>query len=228
VARRDAQGGGSQYDRDRVARLFDEPGDAEGCRRRTLVSVEGSIPHEAARTAFERLELCSDDVLLDVGTGEGRLAVAAARVCRQVIGIDISKKSLERARARAREGGFDNVVFAYGAFEDLSAELRLQSFPINKILAVYSLHHLPDPLKRSSLEELAGLLCHPGRIVIGDLMFFRDPEAHRGEFDDVGFDGGETDFPAYAEYLIRCLRELGAEVSATQVHPLVGVLVGNL
>ncbi len=48
--------------------------------------------------ALDFLELGADDVLLDIGTGRGRWAVAASQHCKKVIGIDISKRMLEDAR----------------------------------------------------------------------------------------------------------------------------------
>lgn len=183
------------------------------------------VPQLVGRIAFEKLELRHEDVLLDVGTGTGDQAIAAARICRQVIGIDVSKKSLERARIKAERERLDNVVFVYGGFEDPCAELDLGSYGITRILAVYSLHHLPDQLKRRSLTALADLLRRPGRMVIGDVMFFDDPNKHREEFDEIGYDAGDTDFPSRVEYLTDFLEQIGAEVHVQQVHPLAGVAI---
>jgi len=186
-----------------------------------------NIPQIAGRVAFEQLELKSEDVLLDVGTGIGEKAIAAAYICCQVIGIDISKKSLERARIKAAQENLNNVIFAYGSFEEPCAELNLLSYGITKILAVYSLHHLPDPLKKESLSTLAKLLHRPGRIVIGDIMFFEDPEKHREKFGEVNYDAGNTDFPSRVEYLTEYLEHIEAKVHFKQIHPLVGVIIAD-
>ncbi|KYK28551.1 MAG: hypothetical protein AYK19_20850 [Theionarchaea archaeon DG-70-1] len=138
-----------EYDRERIARLFDSKTKTD-----IHAGLHESIPEKASRIAFEQLELKSEDMLLDVGTGTGDTAIAAAGICRQVIGIDISEKSLEKARQKAFQKKVDNVTFAYGAFEEPCAGLDLTSYGITKILAVYSLHHLPDPLKRKSLQIL--------------------------------------------------------------------------
>lgn len=186
-----------------------------------------SIPQIAGQIAFEELELSHEDVLLDVGTGTGDMAIAAACICGQVIGIDVSRKSLERARMKVERNSLDNVVFAYGGFEDPCAELDLASYGITKILAVYSLHHLPDQPKKQSLITLADLLRRPGRMVIGDIMFFEDSNEHREEFDEVHYDAGDTDFPSRVEYLTDCLEQTGAKVHVEQIHPLVGVVVAD-
>ncbi len=208
----------SKYSQERIIRIFDEM-----VGKKTIVSNE-SIPQITGDIAFERLGLKANDVLLDVGTGTGDKAIRAARLCRQAIGIDISRRSLKAAYTKASKGGLNNVTFAYGSLENPCSELDLFSYGITKILTVYSLHHLPDLLKKKSLKTLVNLLHRPGRMVIADLMFFDDPSKYRRQFDEVAYDDGDTDFPSRVEYLTECLKQLEARVRITQVHPLVGVL----
>jgi len=217
----------SKYDRKRIARLFDNMTDTKSTKGEQTAGSDEDIPRVASRVAFEQLELTGEDVLLDVGTGTGDMAIAAARTCRQVIGIDVSKRSLEQARIKAEQENLDNVIFVYGAFEEPCAELDLTLYCITKILAVYSLHHLPDQLKKESLITLSNLLHRPGRMVIGDIMFFEDPDKFREEFDKMHYDAGYTDFPSSVEYLTECLEQVGAKVHVKQIHPLVGVIIAD-
>ncbi len=217
----------SEYNKERVAQLFDAKTATKTEAAGKTITSDQSIPQMAGERAFKRLKLKTQDVLLDVGTGTGDKAIRAAHICRQVIGIDISRNSLEIARKRASKDGLNNAIFAYGSFEDPCAELNLSSHGITKILAVYSLHHLPDLLKKKSLKTLANLLRRPGPMVIADLMFFDDPNKYRRQFDEVGYDGGDTDFPSRVEYLTECLEQFGAKVQVARIHPLVGVIVAN-
>ena len=57
--------------------------------------------------------------VLDVGTGNGRIALAVAPLCRRVLGIDRDSAALAEAKRRAAESGIDNVEFA-----DVDAEAR--------------------------------------------------------------------------------------------------------
>ena len=211
----------SKYDQERVVNIFDKAVEKE------VAAPCQSIPEIAGGIAFQELGLEAGDVLLDVGAGTGDKAIRAAHICYQVIGIDISRKSLEIASKKALEEKLDNLFFTYGSFEEPSKEFNLGQYRITKILATYSLHHLPDQLKKRVLGKLTQLLHRPGRIVIGDLMFFEDPGRHSHQFGEVGYDGGDTDFPCRVEYLAKCLEQLGAKVHITQIHPLVGVLTAD-
>jgi ubiquinone/menaquinone biosynthesis C-methylase UbiE len=206
-----------------VAQLFDNVAEEEGAVKEQ-VAREESIQQVAKRVAFEQLRLTKEDVLLDVGTGTGNMPIAATCISRQVIGIDIGKKSLKKAKIKAEQKKLDNAVFAYCSFEEPCAEINLASYGITKILAVYSLHHLPDQLKKESLVTLVNLLHRPGHIVICDIMFFDDPDKYRNWFDEVGSDGGDADFPSRVEYLTECLNKMKAKIHIEQIHPLVGVI----
>ncbi|MDE3101006.1 MAG: class I SAM-dependent methyltransferase [Chloroflexota bacterium] len=52
--------------------------------------------------------------VLDVGTGNGRLAFDVAAYARRVLGIDPSDESVRAARARAETEGIHNVEFRVG------------------------------------------------------------------------------------------------------------------
>lgn len=219
--RRDRVG---KYDRDRVAGLFDDDEYRRSFERPD--GAEGIIGY-VGRVCLERLELAEEDVLLDVGSGTGDNVIAAGSRCRLAIGIDISLRSLEVARTKAGERGLDNVSFHLGSFEDPSAEADLSSMGITKILSVYALHHLPDGLKRQGLQNLSKFLRRPGRLVIGDIIFFEDPGKHRDVWDSVLYDDGDVDFPSRSEFLVGVMEDLGGEVVIESMNPLVGVITAD-
>jgi ubiquinone/menaquinone biosynthesis C-methylase UbiE len=216
-----------KYNKKHIARLFDDIAEKQLVAGGRQLGSTKSMPQVVGEVSFEQLKLTGEDVLLDVGTGTGEMAIRAAYICRQVIGIDISRGSLKQARIMVERTDLKNIIFAYGTFEKPCSKLNLGLYNINKVLAVYSLHHLPDPLKKESLSTLATLLHRPGRMVIGDLMFFDCPNRHQGEFNKVHYDNGETDFPSQATYLTECFDQIGAEVQIRQIHPLVGVIVAD-
>ena len=210
-----------EYDRNSVAKMFDEKNYNSPAR------ASDPIHDRVSQLSIDSLELSSSDILLDIGTGNGNNAIKAAKYCSRVIGMDISQISLETARARASELALKNITFAMGSFENPSEELDITSQGITKILATYSLHHLPDKMKPAAMKNLAEILQNQGRLVLGDLMFFENPINHTADFDKAGYDGGETDFPAPVELLIDNLEKLGAKCQIEKVHPLVGVIIAD-
>lgn len=63
-------------------------------------------------------------------------------------------------------------------------------------------------------------------VVIGDLLFFENPDDYRNEFSEVGY-GPEVDSPSRVEELTKCFVNFGFTVEVHKLHPLVGVIVAN-
>jgi ubiquinone/menaquinone biosynthesis C-methylase UbiE len=57
--------------------------------------------------------------VLDLGCGDGRLALGAAPYAKEVVGIDTDRDAIASARTRARKGGFRNVRFQAAAGQSL-------------------------------------------------------------------------------------------------------------
>jgi SAM-dependent methyltransferase len=81
---------------------------------------EGRRPVEPERSpqgvspAFWRLLTCeplAGATALDVGTGNGRVALALAPRCRRVVGVDRAAEPIAEARRRAAAAGLTNVEF---------------------------------------------------------------------------------------------------------------------
>jgi precorrin-6B methylase 2 len=68
-------------------------------------------PHDVVETMLELAELSEDDVLIDLGCGDGRIVLAAARnYGARGIGIDIDPELIERAKRLAKASGVDHLV----------------------------------------------------------------------------------------------------------------------
>jgi len=59
-------------------------------------------------------QIAADDVVLDIGAGDLRLARRAARVCRRVYAIEIQKELLELARRDEDNTPADNLIVLHG------------------------------------------------------------------------------------------------------------------
>src|SRR5437868_10861212 len=76
-------------------------------------SPHTSIPSGVNTTFWKLLvaEPLRDAVVLDVGTGAGRVALAVAPLCKSVVGVDRESDVIEEARQRADAIGIRNVEF---------------------------------------------------------------------------------------------------------------------
>lgn len=92
---------------------------------------------------------------LDVGCGEGRLALQLADRCESAVGIDPDPGSVEAAQAAAL--GLDNLQLIGADF--LAYDFEDAQFDI--ITAVASIHHLPF---RDALDKMTMLL-RPGGVL---------------------------------------------------------------
>jgi SAM-dependent methyltransferase len=156
-----------------------------------------------------------DDVVLDLGTGTGAIALALAPDAGRVIGRDISEGMMQRAREKAEERGIENVEFGQGTFREPNVD-----GPVDIVVSNFAMHHLSDAEKREAIAAIADL--GPRRFVLGDVMFFGEPDA------DEPFYSPEVDDPATVGLLADALTDAGFALTAVEmVHEQVGVLVAE-
>lgn len=211
-----------KYDRKKVEKEFDEMAEEESIVH--WDSNRGDIITEVGNKALHLLHLNNKDVVLDMGTGRGRWALEASKHCRKVIGIDISSNLLESASKIVEERGIKNISYFKGSFENPFEEIDLRNCEINKVIAIYAMHHLTDLLKKEAVTNILKFLKKPGIVIIGDLMWDEAPEKHKNEWDKVYYDEGESDFPSSVDYMKKILIDSGAEVKYYKIHPLVGII----
>jgi ArsR family transcriptional regulator len=101
--------------------------------------------------------------VVDIGCGDGYLAIEAASWAKQVIGVDRSDEVLERARALAARRRVTNVEWRKG---DL-ARLPLRDASLDVALLSQALHHANDPER--AITEATRVLRPGGRLLILDL-----------------------------------------------------------
>lgn len=114
--------------------------------------------------------------LVDLGTGTGTLALAAAAHCRRVVAVDVSAEMLRLLRANAERAGIANVEPVLGGF----LTYEHQGEPADFAYSRHALHHLPDFWKALALQRIAAMLKPGGVFLLRDLVYSFDPsEAER-------------------------------------------------
>ena len=130
-----------------------------------------SLKSLAARPGFR---------ILEIGTGTGSFARAAARNGCKVVAIDVSTIMLEYARLKAEEEGLSSKIeLGHGGF--LSFEAHAASF--DGIETGLAFHHLPDLWKAVALDKLRDLLKPGGRLHIRDVVFTQSQEGWDAYFE---------------------------------------------
>ena len=138
-------------------------------RSRILASLQ--------RQALAELDPRSDDRVLDVACGAGKLVREIAPRVESAVGVDLAPGMIDEARRRTAEEApelagrtrfevapSDSLPFADGEF--------------TAVVCTTAFHHFPDP--EGSVREMARVLEPGGRLLIGDSVRER-PSARLGD-----------------------------------------------
>jgi len=121
---------------------------------------------------LRRLGLNQGSTLVDFGAGTGTFALAAARVCRRVVAVDVSSAMLARLHGNARRLKLANVECVRSGFLTYEHQGELADFAYSR----NALHHLPDFWKGVALQRVAAVLKPGGTFRLHDLVFSFGPE----------------------------------------------------
>jgi len=148
------------------------------------------------------LALQPDQSVLEIGTGTGEFALAAARRCRKVYAVDLSAGMLRYAEKKARARGVSNVEFLQGGF----LTYRHEGAPLHAIVSQIALHHLPDFWKQIALLRMAEMLAESGKLCLRDIVYSFDPVEYGKFFDDFISKSAEKAGPQFARNICEHVR----------------------
>ncbi|MFH1101520.1 MAG: class I SAM-dependent methyltransferase [Methanobacteriota archaeon] len=116
-------------------------------------------------------------LVADIGCGNGRHLLPCAQYCRQIIGIDISRKFLQITRKKTREKKLSNVEYLQG---NLTA-LPLKNDSLDAVLYIAAIHTIQGREQRiGSLKEVHRILKPQGIVFIS--VWSRWQEAYKKYF----------------------------------------------
>jgi ubiquinone/menaquinone biosynthesis C-methylase UbiE len=118
--------------------------------------------------------LDATSTVVDLGTGTGRFALAAARRFGQVTAVDISPAMLEYLRDRAADAAVANLACVQAGF----LSYQHAGPPADAVYTRNALHQLPDFWKAVALDRIRGMLRPDGVLRLHDLIYdFQPSEA---------------------------------------------------
>jgi ubiquinone/menaquinone biosynthesis C-methylase UbiE len=138
--------------------------------------------------ALRRFGFGGESTVVDLGAGTGAFAMAAARVCRRVVAVDVSPAMTAVLRRKATEAELANVTIVEAGF--LSYEHSGE--PPDFVFTRNALHQLPDFWKAIALARIAAMLAPGGILRLHDLVFDFEP-ADAEERIETWFGGAVSD-----------------------------------
>lgn len=127
--------------------LAPEPAPAAAVRAPDVIYVP--TPPEVVDAMLEMAEVRDGDVLYDLGSGDGRIPIAAARKFKvRAVGIDIDPERIKEAKANAKVAGVTGEV----SFRQ--ADLFTSDFSDASVITLYLLDSLNQKLRPKLLAEL--------------------------------------------------------------------------
>jgi SAM-dependent methyltransferase len=136
--------------------------------RHQVVIEQAFEPFGAA--ALARLSAAAGESVLDVGCGAGQSSLTIARsvgVSGRVLGLDLSRPMLQRARERAAEAGLGNLSFVEGDASSHVFETRFAA-----AFSRFGVMFFSDPVL--AFTHLRGTLLSGGRLVFACWQSFED------------------------------------------------------
>lgn len=119
---------------------------------------------------FESMMLSKSKSVLEIGVGTGRLAIKAAPKCKNFWGIDISPKTVKRARENLSL--YSNVKLICGDFTTHEFDRRF-----DVIYSSLTFMHIKN--KDDAINKVASLLCDDG-------IFVLSIDKNQSDFIDMG------------------------------------------
>lgn len=106
---------------------------------------------------IDKMKLNTDKSVLEIGVGTGRLAIRTAPLCEKFVGIDISPKTVDRARENLSEQ--NNATILLGDFLTFDFD---EDFDV--IYSSLTFMHIED--KQKAIDKVTSLLKKGGLFVL--------------------------------------------------------------
>ncbi|MCK8489042.1 class I SAM-dependent methyltransferase [Paenibacillus sp. MBLB2552] len=171
-------------------------------------------------TEFEHLsryqavkDMVNGKKVLDAACGEGYGSFLLSTSATEVIGIDISKESIDHAKKKYRA---DNLLFLQASVDDMP----IANESLDIVVSFETIEHVEEEIQRKFLQEVVRILNRTGRFVIStpDKSFYSDERNYQNPFHKKEF---------YKEEFIGLLKEYFGVVELFYQRQEVSMVIAN-
>ena len=134
---------------------------------------------KSAEDIIAVLGLRPEHTVIDMGCGTGAFVLHAAPRCKKIYAVDVSASMLEYLKKKAEKDNLSNIEYHQAGF--LTYEHT--DDPVDAIVSVAVLHHLPDFWKLVGLRRVADMLKPGGSLCLFDVVYSCSAREHKAEFD---------------------------------------------
>jgi ubiquinone/menaquinone biosynthesis C-methylase UbiE len=165
------------------------------------VSVDGHFKADIPQKMLELFKQERVQTVLDLGAGDGTIAVALAKQGKTMHALEISSEGIEKIKAQAQEAQVSVHVLEQDMYQPLPFEDR----SLDAVIAFQSLNHNTLPKIEKLFAEIARILKHGGLFIVKTANFnslnLKDlgdglyEDSHGGIFCTLRFSDKQTYVP---------------------------------
>lgn len=132
--------------------------------------------------------------VIDVGCGTGRFSFSVADKVSKVVGIDLSKKNIEKAKSNLSEKPNDKISFLHSSLEEIIS----QNLHFDYVVMTYVIHEVNEDERVELLNQLSKVA---DKIIIGDYLVPKPNGFWSALNEVVEFVAGKEHFTNYKNYV---------------------------
>ncbi len=138
-----------------------------------------------------------DSVIIDIGCGTGRLEFTLGDKCKSVLGIDLSKRNIDRASLKLLDQPNEKISFKHNNLSEIIEEGQTH---FDYAVLTYVIHEVNEEERISLLKEMAMV---SDKIIIGDYLVPR-PKGFGGFLSEViEFIAGAEHYRNFKSYVAK-------------------------
>jgi ubiquinone/menaquinone biosynthesis C-methylase UbiE len=118
---------------------------------------------ESGAALVAQLGIKKEDLVLDLGCGDGTTAIPEAKLGATVRGVDIAENLVAAGNQRVRQEGLSNIIFEQGDASDLN---QLDDHTVDLVVSIFGAMFAPRPFDVA--KEMVRVTKPGGRIVMGN------------------------------------------------------------